>query len=440
MKKILVVDDNKNNHLLIDALLEEYVNDNNEAIEVLKAYNGFEAVAIAKERTPDIIFMDIMMPQMDGIEATKQIREFNKKAVIVAISAVDDAARQKEILAKDAEDYISKPINADVFLARVENYIRLALSRESLKLKSQNYANLYTAQIYSRAQFFYISNDDTLSEFWEYFLLDTDANSEELCDATRTIYAIASIGLSLKLEMNIVIEESDKAMYMTLDGIKEIDDKFVKLVLIKNRVTTQHKHQDGKFCIELPHPKIEKNSASIIEDSVKIQETTPPQQATEQVAPAAQEKLELKTYNYMDADDFEDLREYTRSLGSLMLVVGSDIEIYEVSDISEHIRQIAKITSIYSQSSAIGQTLGYFSRVIDEHKETFTKNAENLAPMCAAFARDLNRWIEVIFFEGATSVNYMDDTIISNAQTISSMLTYDDSHEAESDLDDIFNF
>lgn len=438
MKKILVVDDNKNNHILIDALLEEYINDNNEAIEVLKAYNGFEAVAIAKEKIPDIIFMDIMMPQMDGIEATKQIREFNKKAVIVAISAVDDAARQKEILAKGAEDYISKPINADVFLARVENYIRLALSRESVKLKSQNHANLYTAQIYSRAQFFYISSDDTLSEFWEYFLLDTDTNSEELCDATRTIYAIASIGLSLKLEMNIVIEESDKAMYMTLDGIKEIDDKFVKLVLIKNRVTTQHKHQDGKFCIELPHPKVEKKSVIAIEESV--QEIKQPQQAPQQAVPVTQEKLELKTYNYMDADDFEDLREYTRSLGSLMLVVGADIEIHEVSDISEHIRQIAKITSIYSQSSAIGQTLGYLSRIVDEHKEAFAKNAENLAPMCAAFARDLNRWIEVIFFEGATSANYMDDTIISNAQTISSMLTYDDSHEADGDLDDIFNF
>jgi hypothetical protein len=62
--------------------------------------------------------------------------------------------------------------------------------------------------------------------------------------------------------------------------------------------------------------------------------------------------------------------------------------------------------------------------------------------MCAAFGRDLSTWIRMIFIDGATRVNFMDDTIVANAQLIGSILTMDDAdHEhAAEDLDDIFDF
>jgi hypothetical protein len=61
--------------------------------------------------------------------------------------------------------------------------------------------------------------------------------------------------------------------------------------------------------------------------------------------------------------------------------------------------------------------------------------------MCAAFGRDLNSWIRLVFVEGASSVHYMDDTIIANAQMIESILKMDESSSAADDgLDDIFDF
>lgn len=131
MIKILIVDDNQNNRMLIRALVEDYCEDNDKTVLISEATNGLEAALLAEDEKFELIFMDIMMPQMDGIEATQRIRSFDAKAMIVAVSAVDDGERQKQILSCGAEDYISKPINADIFSARLGNYFSLIESRNN---------------------------------------------------------------------------------------------------------------------------------------------------------------------------------------------------------------------------------------------------------------------------------------------------------------------
>lgn len=71
MAHILLVDDNENNRLTLELLLEDI-----EDVTLFEAENGQEAIDICKNETIDLIFMDIMMPVMDGIEATKAIKSF----------------------------------------------------------------------------------------------------------------------------------------------------------------------------------------------------------------------------------------------------------------------------------------------------------------------------------------------------------------------------
>lgn len=93
MKKILVAEDTESNFLLLSIILRR-------DYEILRAYNGEEAVEICRVDQPDLILMDIKMPVMDGLEATKNIRTFNKDIVIVALTAnAYDSDREKAYLA-----------------------------------------------------------------------------------------------------------------------------------------------------------------------------------------------------------------------------------------------------------------------------------------------------------------------------------------------------
>jgi len=93
---VLIVDDNKNNRMILSLLLEDYMEENKEvSINIDEAEDGQIAVDKCHANEYDIVLMDIMMPNMDGIEATKIIRKEFPKIIIIAVSAVDDGERKK---------------------------------------------------------------------------------------------------------------------------------------------------------------------------------------------------------------------------------------------------------------------------------------------------------------------------------------------------------
>jgi CheY-like chemotaxis protein len=88
---------------------------------MIKVDNGVKAVEACR-KNPDInlVLMDIKMPEMDGYEATRQIREFNKKVIIIAQTAYGLAGDREEAIAAGCNEYVSKPIN----LATLNNLIK----------------------------------------------------------------------------------------------------------------------------------------------------------------------------------------------------------------------------------------------------------------------------------------------------------------------------
>ena len=105
MKRILVAEDNDSNYMLMQYILKN-------RFEIFRAKNGVEAVEKALSENPDLILMDIKMPMMDGLEATRQIKARKPDMPIIALTAnAFDSDRQ---LAMDAgcNDFLSKPVNA----------------------------------------------------------------------------------------------------------------------------------------------------------------------------------------------------------------------------------------------------------------------------------------------------------------------------------------
>ena len=114
---ILVCDDDKE----IAGAIEIYLR--NEGYQVFKAYDGAEALRVAREQPLHLIIMDIMMPRMDGIQATMKIRE-EKNIPIIMLSAKSEDYDKIIGLNVGADDYVTKPFNPLELVARVKSQLR----------------------------------------------------------------------------------------------------------------------------------------------------------------------------------------------------------------------------------------------------------------------------------------------------------------------------
>jgi PAS domain S-box-containing protein len=115
--KILIADDDESSEILLSLILEEF------SSEILIAKNGIEAVEICRNNPDlDLILMDIQMPEMNGYEATQQIRQFNKEVIIIAQTAYGFLSDREKTLKAGCNDYIAKPIKIDELIALVQKY------------------------------------------------------------------------------------------------------------------------------------------------------------------------------------------------------------------------------------------------------------------------------------------------------------------------------
>lgn len=106
-KKILIAEDNELNRILLRDILQYH------GYEITEAANGEEAIREAEAHLPDLIFMDIQMPVMDGYKAIKALKSDSKTKhiIIVALTSFAMAGDEDKFLAAGAEHYITKPID-----------------------------------------------------------------------------------------------------------------------------------------------------------------------------------------------------------------------------------------------------------------------------------------------------------------------------------------
>jgi two-component system sensor histidine kinase/response regulator len=132
-KEILVVDDTPDNLRLLSAILTRH------NYEVRKALNSTQAIASAKAEIPDLILLDIKMPEMDGFEVCAVLKQdvHCKNIPIIFISALDDALDKVRAFAVGGVDYITKPFQEAEVLARIENQLQIRHLQEQLKAQNK---------------------------------------------------------------------------------------------------------------------------------------------------------------------------------------------------------------------------------------------------------------------------------------------------------------
>lgn len=118
-KKVLIVEDNELNMKLFHDLLEAH------GYDVLGTRNGLKALELAREHRPDLILMDIQLPEVSGLEVTKWIKDDEDLSAIpvIAVTAFAMKGDEERIRAGGCEGYMSKPITVTTFIETVQKFL-----------------------------------------------------------------------------------------------------------------------------------------------------------------------------------------------------------------------------------------------------------------------------------------------------------------------------
>lgn len=121
-QRILVIDDDQQSLYLLSFLLES----NN--YEVIQSDTGLDGIAKAKETKPDIIILDIQLPEMDGYQVTKLLRKNDDlmNVTIIAVSSFAMIGDEKKALEAGANGYIEKPIDPNTFISQMKSFVPLS--------------------------------------------------------------------------------------------------------------------------------------------------------------------------------------------------------------------------------------------------------------------------------------------------------------------------
>ena len=118
-KTVLIVEDNDLNMKLFHDLLDAH------GYATLQTKDGMEALAIARDKRPDLILMDIQLPEVSGLEVTKWIKEDDelKSIPVIAVTAFAMKGDEERIRQGGCEGYISKPISVPKFIETIKSYL-----------------------------------------------------------------------------------------------------------------------------------------------------------------------------------------------------------------------------------------------------------------------------------------------------------------------------
>ena len=404
MIRVLIVDDNENNRLTLNLLLEEV-----DGVEVHEAEDGQIAVEMCVKQNYDLIFMDIMMPNMDGFEATKYIKQMHKNSMIIALSALDDEASKHKMLSLGAEDYLTKPINSELFETRVAQYIRIVSMRSQSKPEVSNVMNPFSNSIYSRTITFRIQDEGALGEYWDYWL-NGEKNVIDLSDCVRLIYGFGLWLLKNNIPFSIVVEESPDKLYMMLLHVSAIKNSDIRNLLVKHFQNAKYILSKEMLAFSLDKMVKPEVSKMEISDDVK--------------------KILTKTHdNILSAVDYventaiaflpkiDSLEQINDETDNSIVAFEKEPSKRAMGIVCDNFQEYADVLEQLVDFQHLGfavQTLINFLSTLTEEQFAEDK-VKKLSSMLINLLHDLNSWRENVFIsQVARDIHYLDASLLSS--------------------------
>jgi CheY-like chemotaxis protein len=251
MFNILVVDDEPFNRELVIFALEEIKSQYD--ISIFEAENGQQALSQLKKNEIDIVFMDIMMPIMNGIEAVENMKKDPclKDVIVIALTALDDRETRKKLFNMAINDFITKPFDALELIVKTRAYL-------SLKSMIKNSAPAVSKEIVSEENSYepivIIKNDKDIMGFWK-CIRNHESIFEHKLDINTFMSLLYAFYMKYKIGFKIFISKYDNEIHFS------ITNKTLASYVLNNEVV-------NKYEIDIDNTIFKINIKSDIENKV----------------------------------------------------------------------------------------------------------------------------------------------------------------------------
>lgn len=399
---MLIVDDNDNNRLTLNLLLEEI-----EEVEVYEAEDGQIAVEMCVKQHFDLIFMDIMMPNMDGFEATKLIKQVQKNCMIIALSALDDQASKNKMLSLGAEDYLTKPVNAELFTTRIKHYMRIITLRNKATTVASQVLNPFDTKVYSRSTTFRIDKEEALGEFWDYWLKG-EKNIIDLSDCVRLVYGFGLWLLKNDQSFSIVMEESGEKVYIMLLHQGAIKSVIIKNLLLKHFAQAKYILTKEMLSFQLD-VEVKKAVVEVSDEAKKILAKS------HDNALCAADYIENSAISFISKiDGLEAINDETdKAILDFEQRPSKRTAMVICENFQEYANVLEELVDFQHLGFAVQTLINFLTTLTEDQFEA--DKIKKLSSMLLNLLHDLSSWRENVFItQVARDIHYLDASLLSS--------------------------
>ena len=450
--KLLIVDDVEDNRLVLRAICRKL-----DGFEIFEAVDGQDAVEKCEALRPHIVLMDIMMPRLDGFQASKLIKERYPDTIIMAVTAVIDPKMEENMAAIGVAAYLRKPIDKDLIRLKLQSYAGALLTggRENKPLNNTTAINPFSNEIRNFKTVFDIRSIEGIMDFGVWLLVRFECTNTTVCTNVNMIiellYELLYIEIKNDAIVTITIEESFDEVFIhaTLPKKAQIDQKIEHLIrgfgdscsindtMIAFRVAiSTAKNSESKGCTP-PEVRVitkkQEQSAPQSKPIEKVKDTRSIGAEEQQILRESfVHKITAKEYvESIDSDAFgevSDLREAAVEWTSWLHTLKEEgteenfrhfanevLEVY-YNAISALYEFSGLAYAIISLSSLIKANAGVL--VQDDAKRA------NTLQFLEYFKNDLSSWVEHVFeLQDTQDIHYLDGSFFSSCMQIESIMT-----------------
>lgn len=442
---ILIIDKDQESIKFLQYTLSYFDN-----MEVYTSDNCKDAFGLFSKIDCDLIIIDSELSCCKASELITKFKLTGKSTFIVCTSLHRVSVQINEMLKAGASDFIHKPYIPHLLRNRFHNYIKIIEGRKYSSFSKKS-LNLFNEPCFPFFSTFKISHEDDLICFWD-FMSELHINNCTIgleCrvdSALKAIYSVSMAFIRLACKLMIFVEQNDYCYYFTITGIRGLNEKIITEIIDKEI----EKHKDIRYIIDVSRLSIEAYNVSklptcSLEDKKDFLSYAAVSSMAAKpdgifVADIKEESKELVVYDFMEKEDLAELCDYLNDLdSSLVPLQYSSLSANEVLYLSDTISKIAIILGGYNETFNISVALRSLALDIADNVTHFIEKSHALANLLIYFDSDLKSWEKSLFEIGAPSINYMDDSIIANAVSISNLLKPAPAMQDE-DIDDIFSF
>ncbi len=474
--RLLIVDDVEDNRLVLNAICRKM-----EGFEIREAVDGVDAIAVCDTWRPDIVLMDVMMPKLDGFEASKVIKNRYPETIIIVVTAVINPQIEANLASIGVAAYLHKPIDKELIRYKLQNFAAFLCSKEGVhaKLSTKEALNPFSSDVRHFKTIFDISDAEGMMDFGVWVLSRCEerngASSSKVDQMIELFYELMRQGLRDEEHVAIIIEESFEEIFFTmkLDKAIVLKPKGEELVSdLESHCIIRH----NLACVRLQKAG-HASKKTIPQESIKPAEPKPAliekpvvNQAAEVLAPVEPQTPSEKETRAIDAKEQGLLRQsfvhktsaidYVREIGGDVLDEIRDLEsldnewaeklhILDAEPTIENIRNFAdNVLGTYVRAinnlfefTALAYALSSLGTFMKEHAQTIIsdpKKLKTLVMLTEHLGSDLTSWRDHIFaMQDAADIHYLDSSFFSSCMQIEQIVG---NKEIETDDDDDMEF